>query len=124
MRAGRLDRRIDLQRATAGQSASGAPLDGWETLAARLAASYSPVRGTERNDAPQFVAREQVEFRIRWTAGLADLNPKDRLIYPALRDDVSPVEEPDENQIFDIIAVHELGRRETLKILAARQADA
>lgn len=124
MRAGRLDRKIDLLRKTVTQSASGAEVEAWAPMAERLAASYRPVRGDERNEAPQFVAAEQVEFKIRWKAALADLNPKDRLVYPAVVQDVSPEDEPGDGRLFDIIAVHELGRRETLQIMASRRPDA
>lgn len=122
MRAGRLDRRIDLERLTVTQSQSGAEVESWTPLAARVAASYRPARGDERSAAPQYVASEQVEFKIRWTASLADLNPKDRLIYPAVFD-TSPEDVPGDERIFDIVAVHELGRRETLQIMAVRRSD-
>lgn len=123
MRAGRLDRKIDLQRSQATQSPSGAPVEQWHTLCARRAASYRVLKGEERNTAPQFVAREQVEFKIRWSAALADLNPKDRLIYPALRDDTSPADEATRGRIFEIVSVAELGRREDMQIIAARRTD-
>src|SRR5690554_14898 len=107
MRAGRLDRRIDLQRYSLGYSDSGEPQETWTDLAARVAASFSAVRGDERNTADQWVAKEQVEFWIRWTASLADLNPKDRVIYPAIMDGLSPEDEITETRIYDIISVHE-----------------
>ncbi len=122
MKAGKLDRRIDLQRKTDGYSDSGQPIESWTNLAERIAASYSPVRGNERNTAPQWIADEQVEFWIRWNSGVEDLNPKDRIIYPAILD-TSPEEEITEGRIFDIISVLEIGRREGLKIMAARKAD-
>lgn len=124
MRAGQLDRRIDLERSTTTQSPSGAPVESWQPIASRLAASYRPLKGEERIATPQFVASEQVEFKVRWTAALAGLNPKDRLIYPALMDGLSPEDEATDGRVFDILAVHELGRRERLRITAARQADA
>lgn len=125
MRAGRLDRRITIQRATTGLSASGAPVAMWTQLAARWA-SIAPLKGEERFSAPQLAAREQVEIRIRWSAAVADLDPRDRIVYPALAADSppgSPADEPDEARLYDILAVHEIGRRDALRIIAARRVD-
>jgi SPP1 family predicted phage head-tail adaptor len=124
MNAGKLDRRIDIQRLTSGQSESGAPTEEWENIAERLAAAYYPVRGDEKNAAPQFVASQQVDFNIRWTAALSSLTPKDRIIYPAINEDISPADEITEDRIYDIVEVSEIGRRGGLKIRTARRADA
>lgn len=77
-----------------------------------------PVRSDERFTSEQFVARQQTEFRIRYSLAVADLNPLDRIVYPASTD--SP---PSDDVVFDIIEVSELGRREGLKIIAARRAE-
>lgn len=125
MDAGELDRRIDIQRNAPSQSASGATAgEAWTDLASRTAARYRPLRGDERNTAPQWVARQQVEFAIRWRSSLANLNPKDRVIYPAIMPDQSPEDEATEDRLFDIMEVHEgKTRREWLFIRAARWAD-
>lgn len=123
IKAGRLDRRIDIQRKTLTQSGSGAPVETWTNVAARHAASYSPLRGDERNSAPQWVASQQVEFWVRWSQAVASVNPKDRIIYPAIMDDLSPEDAITEDRIFDIMEVLEIGRREGLKIRAVRRAD-
>jgi hypothetical protein len=83
----------------------------------------TPVRGDERFTAEQFVAKQQVEFRIRYSSTVADVNPLDRIIYPP--DEGSPSDSPmaAESQIFDIIEVSQIGRREGLKIIAARRAE-
>ena len=119
----RLDRRIDIERATIAQSDSGEPVMTWVPLATQRAASVDPVRGTERVNAPQWAAREQVDIYIRFSSLVADVNPKDRIIYPARPDGVSPVPEPGPGQVYDIISVSEVGRREWIKIVASRQAD-
>lgn len=119
MRAGALDRRITIQRKTVTQSPSGAPRETWSNLAQRRPASRKPVRGDERFNTPQLVAREQIEFRIRYSADVANLTPKDRIIEPAL----SGNETPETRAIYDILAVHEIGRREGLQIITARRAD-
>lgn len=123
MKAGKLDRRIDIQRKSDGQSDSGAPIETWTNLVARRAATYSPVRGDEKGVAPQPVASQQVDFWIRWSAALAGLTPKDRVIYPAIMDDLSPEDEITDDRVYDIIEVSEIGRREGLKIRTERRAD-
>lgn len=121
MRAGRLDRKITLRRKATSQDSYGEEGDGWTTLIARRASGYRPLRGEEKFTAEQFVAGEQVEFRIRYSANLSDLSPLDRVIYPAL----DGVEDPDlvaKSRLFDIMAVHEIGRRKGLQIMAVRRA--
>jgi SPP1 family predicted phage head-tail adaptor len=121
MRAGRLDRRIDIQRKTATQDEFGQEVEAWGDLTAEPEwASVSALRGEERFTADQFVAREQVEFRVRWSQALADVNPLDRILYPPAS--ASPAD-PDPSTVYDIMAVHELGRRQGLRILAARRAE-
>lgn len=81
-----------------------------------------PVGGDEREVRPQIVGREQVEFIIRWSENVRDLGQKDRIIYPPLSED-SPEDEPSTRQIFDILEVQEIGRREGLRIVALRRSD-
>ena len=119
MRAGKLDRLITLQRKDSVASSSGQPIDTWEDLVSRRWASVAPVRGDERFTAPQYAAKEQTEFRIRWSENVADLSPLDRIVYPASNGD--PV--PDPRHVYDILAVHEIGRFEGLKIITFRRAD-
>src|SRR5262245_23046787 len=82
MRAGTLDRRIALQRKTVTQSPSGDPLETWATLIDNRPASVAGVAGSEQMGSDQIKARQQVEFRIRWSTNVADLSPLDRVIYP------------------------------------------
>jgi head-tail adaptor len=125
MRAGRLDRLITIQRPTTTGSHSGEPQLSWVAIAGcqRRAASMAPVRGDERFTGEQIVGQEQVEFRIRYSAGVADISPKDRIIFPALGDN-SPTNDPRTREIYDILAVHEIGRREGLRLITQRRADA
>ncbi len=124
MQAGRLDRKIDIQRATITSSESGAPIDSWVNLVARRSASYRAVKGDEGFKAPEVVAVDQVEFRIRFSASVASLTPKDRIIYPAMNAGDSPAAEIPGSSIFNILSVQEIGRREGLLILAQRRPDA
>ncbi len=123
MQAGRLDRLITVQRKTQTIGEDGHPTDVWSTLGAqRRPASVRPVRGDERFTAPQYVASEQVEFRIRYADTVDDLTPLDRIIYPALEPD-SPSDPVETRRQYDILAVHEIGRNEGLLIFTARRSD-
>lgn len=124
MRSGRLDRRITIQRSTVSYGTDGHEAHSWSSVGVlRRPASLTALRGEERFTAPQYVAKEQVEFRIRFDGDVEGVSPLDRIIYPALEAD-SPVDSTIETRrLYDIIAVHEIGRREGLRILAARRSD-
>jgi len=92
------------------------------TIAARRAASVRPAAGAERFADPTKVADETVEFQIRWSADVDGLSPQDRIIYPALSD-ASPEDIPDTRNIYDVLAAHEIGRREGVQIIAKRRPD-
>jgi head-tail adaptor len=121
MLAGNLDRRITLQRKTTTASSSGHPAETWTTLATKFA-SFAPVRGAERFGVPAEDAQQQVQFDIRYATALSDLSPLDRVVFPSLEDQ-SPEPAPDPAAIYDIVAVHEIGRREGLRIIAVRHPD-
>lgn len=123
MRAGPLDRRIDIQRRTVTESGSGFQVEAWTNIVSRRPASYRPLKGEERFVNPQVVASEQVEFKIRYGSSVADLTPLDRIIYPALSADSPPTEVP-KTSVYEILAVNELGRRDGFSIIAQRRADA
>jgi SPP1 family predicted phage head-tail adaptor len=117
MRAGQLDTRVALQRKTTTYSSSGEPVETWSTLVERWSA-LRPLTGAEVNAAEQWVAREQTEFTVRWSQEIADLSPLDRVICPADDASVSPEVA---RSVYDIVAVHEVGRNEALRITAARR---
>jgi len=119
MRAGDFDRLIDIQRKTVTQSSSGAEVEAWVNIATRRPATMWPVKGDEKFAAPQRGASEQIAFRARWSTDIAALSPNNRVIYPALNDG----DEITERRIHDIVAVHELGRRDGLRILTIRRVD-
>lgn len=119
MRAGRLDRLIDIQRKSEAADDYGQPVETWAAIASRRPASYRPLRGSERFASEQFIAREQVEFRVRYSLDISDVDPLDRIIYPALSG--SPAAAA--SAIYDIIAVHEIGRREGFQIIASRRPE-
>jgi len=103
--------RVTIERTTPTIDPSGAvPADEWEPIAAPLYATVRPLGGKEMWTAPQFVATEQLEFRLRWSRLVADVSPVDRLVIVG------------ESDIYDIMGAHEVGRRRGLRILASRRA--
>jgi head-tail adaptor len=117
MRAGKLDRRVIVQRFVSSSSPSGEPIETWAAIGPARFASKTPVTGIERFGSQQLESKEQIEFRLRWAADLADLQPTDRIIEPA-SDAVGPIAE---RSIYDIFAVLEINRREGLRVLATRR---
>lgn len=121
MLAGRLDRFVTIQRKTATQDDAGQPVETWTHIGTRRTpAARMPASGNEKFLSQQFIAREQVEFHVRYSSALSDLNPLDRVVYPAL----TPVsDDPVDHHIYDILAVHEIGRNEGFKVICARRAE-
>lgn len=122
MRAGKLDRLVTIQRKLSEISEGGSVLNTWTTVSLRRPASMAPVRGEERFSEPSRIAEEQVEFRIHSSNDVAAISPLWRIINPAL-DEGSPEPIPEGHTVYDIAAVHEIGRRE-LQIIAIRRPDA
>jgi SPP1 family predicted phage head-tail adaptor len=105
---GDLDRRIVIQRATYGRDAVNAKTATWNTLAT-IWASYSAVSDGEKFASGQINANISARFVIRYSTGVADVNPKDRLQF--------------DGKTYDIIAAKETERRRWIEITAATQAD-
>jgi head-tail adaptor len=125
MAAGKLDRKITIQRKTETQLESGEPVEAWANLAVRRSSSMWPFRGAEGFAPPTTTAYEQIEFRVRYSTDVAALSPKDRVIYPALTEaqaaDPGYVIPP--RSIHDVLGVLEINRREGLRIITQRRAD-
>jgi len=121
MRAGAMDRKITIQRKSTSQDSFGQPIETWASISHRRSAAYRPMRGDERYMADQFIARQQVEFRIRYSSVVSDLNPLDRIIYPAPDD--KDVQSPDASTVYEIMDVPEVGRREGFLVRTARRSE-
>lgn len=106
--AGKLDRKIILQRFTETRDSYNEPVKSWTTLATR-SASYEPLSDGERFRAGETAANASARFVIRYGSTVSDLNPKDRLTF--------------EGVVHDIVRVKEVGRREGLEITANARAD-
>ena len=117
MGAGRLDRKIDIERKTVTEDEFGEEIETWEILSARRSARVTPISGDERFTSDQFVSKLQVEFRIRYSSLVSGLNPLDRIVYPAA--DGSP----DAHEVYDIMAVDEIVRGKWLSVKAARRSE-
>lgn len=122
MRAGNLDRFVSVQRKTVSYSDAGDIVESWLDVVERTHASVRPIPGDERFTGDQWVARQQTEFRLRWSEALSDLSPLDRIIYPAPAIGQSEGDAVGTN-IYDIMDAAELGRREGWLIKAARRTD-
>jgi SPP1 family predicted phage head-tail adaptor len=108
MRAGRLDRRISIERVTTAPDAFNTPVETWTTIA-EVWASKEDIKDGERLRAQEVSAEITTRFQIRWSTTVADVNPKDRLTFDA--------------KTYDIFGVKEIGRREGIEITAAARAD-
>lgn len=125
MRAGIFDRRVTIQRKITTIAPSGAAREGWTTIGSRWPASMWPAKTDERFTAPEKVATEQIEFRIRYGSAVEVLTPQDRIIHPALtaEQEADPDHVIPTRSIHDVLGVSEIGRREGLKVITQRRAD-
>lgn len=100
--AGKLDRKITIERKTVTRSGSGEPNETWSTLAI-VWAHKLPMTGREFYSAAgaQLVSEETARFRIRWLAGLT---AQDRIL--------------EGTKVWDIRNVAELGRAEGVELTA------
>lgn len=106
--AGKMDRKIVLQRFTETRDTYNEPVKTWATLATR-SASYEPLSDGERFRASETAANASARFVIRYSAAVADLDPKDRLTF--------------EGSTYEIVNVKQIGRREGIEITAGARAD-
>lgn len=105
MKAGDLDRRIVIERATTTTNDFGEEIQTWAPLA-EVWAQVLPISDGERWRAAEVAAHVTTRFRIRWGLGVTVL---DRVFY--------------EGREYDIAAVKEIGRHEGQEITAAARAE-
>lgn len=106
--AGRLDRRIVIERATYTQNAMGEQVPSWSTLAT-VSAEATPLSDGERIRAAEVSAEISMRFVIRWSPLVEDVNPKDRVSYGG--------------RLWNLWGVKEIGRREGLELTAGARAE-
>lgn len=106
MDAGKLDRRITVERATTTTNAFGEEIPTWAPLGT-VWASVEWVKDGERLRAAEVAASVEVRFQIRWGLGVT---VEDRVIY--------------DGHVLEVSGVKELGRRVGQEISASARAEA
>lgn len=103
------DRTITIERFTSKQDpGSGENVETWATLAT-VSASKKDVSDRERIASAEVQAEITTRFVIRYSSTVADLNPKDRVVF--------------DGRTYAISAVKEVGRREGVEISASARSD-
>jgi SPP1 family predicted phage head-tail adaptor len=102
MQAGRMDRRIKIERRVETQNAYGEAVITYDLLA-ELWAEKRFVSGREVFASNQFIEQGTVIYRIRYFKGV---NEKCRIV--------------DNEDTYDIVYISELGRREGLELTAKK----
>jgi SPP1 family predicted phage head-tail adaptor len=102
MQAGKMDRRIKIERRVETQNAYGEAVITYQLLA-EVWAEKKPLSGRELFTAAQFVPEGQIRYRIRFMDGVDE---KCRITEGGMT--------------YDVIHIAEIGRREGLEITAKR----
>lgn len=108
MKAGELDRRIDIQQAVISKNALNESISQWISLGT-VWAKKTDVSDGERMRAAETSAQITTRFLIRWSIAMSAVNPKDRVVF--------------DGRTYDIFFVKEIGRHEGIEISAAARAD-
>jgi len=108
MQAGKLDRRIVLQRSSAARDDFNNEVLSWQPLA-ELWASWRPATAREQLASQETGAAVEAVFEIRWSTLSSGINPKDRLRF--------------KERDYDIIEATEIGRRKGIRIKATARSD-
>lgn len=106
--AGQMDRRITIRRATTATNDFGEAVPTWCDLVT-VWASKEDIRDSERFQAQEVGADRTTRFRIRYSQAVADVTPKDTIVY--------------DGRTYNIVATKELGRRVGIEITASARAD-
>jgi len=108
VRAGELDRRIEIRTAAVSTNELNEPVETW-IPAVTVKAKVMPISDGERFRAGEVSAQITTRFLIRWSITTSEITPKDRIVYGG--------------KTFDIFHLKEIGRREGIEISAAARAD-
>lgn len=108
MKAGRLDRRVTIMRASTSTNAFNEKEPEWLDIAT-VWASKEDISDGERICAQEVSAEITTRFQIRHSSAVADVNPKDRVRC--------------EGRVYDIFSVKEIPYRAGLEITATARAD-
>ncbi|RWI22043.1 MAG: head-tail adaptor protein [Mesorhizobium sp.] len=103
MRAGKLDRSIDIQRKVESKSSTGSVTSAWTNLATGLRAEKIDATADETPRSFGEAERITMTFRIRY---VGNVTTADRVIY--------------EGVPFDLVGITEIGRRRGLELRCER----
>ena len=101
MRAGRLDRRVQLSTRSVVRGPTGEAVEQWSPPRERWA-EVTLLGASERRQSEQMLATRTATFRLRWERDL--VGAQSRLVY--------------DGYVWDVRGVKELGRREGLELMA------
>lgn len=99
-----LDRRITLQRATVTRGDFNQEIETWNDLAT-VFAHRRDASASEGYRAQEIGAQLSTRFTIRWSTDVADLNPRDRVIYAGVVHDITGVRETERNRWLEVDCV-------------------
>lgn len=108
MRAGKLDRRITIQRKPVTQSDSGQEVVTWVDVATVWAEKIN-VKGLERFAVQQLIGQALMTFRFRWSVTVSEITSTHRILL--------------DGRDFDITDVREIGRRQGIEIDALARSE-
>ncbi|TIL46126.1 phage head closure protein [Mesorhizobium sp.] len=103
MRAGKLDRSIDIQRNVETKSSTGSVTSAWTNLATGLRAEKVDATADEQHRTFGEAERITMTFRIRY---VGNITTADRVIYEGVQ--------------FDLVGITEIGRRRGLELRCER----
>jgi SPP1 family predicted phage head-tail adaptor len=106
--SGDMNRRATLQRATVTFDDFGGEVETWNTLA-QAWVHRRDVSANESYRAQEVGGKLSIRFRIRYSSDVADLNPRDRVLYAG--------------DVYNITGVREIKRNRWLEVDAAIQPD-
>jgi SPP1 family predicted phage head-tail adaptor len=105
--AGKLDRRVTIERVTTSRDAANEEVETWGTHATRWA-SARPAPGTERFQSAELAAEAMMRFVFRWEDDLVTV--EDRILH-------------EDGRRYAIASVTEIGRREGWEALASARGE-
>ena len=102
--AGKLDRRITIQRATVTRGDFNEEVETWTDLAT-VFANRRDASASESYRAQEIGAQITTRFTLRWSADVADVNPRDRVVYSGVVHDITGVRETQRNRWLEVDCV-------------------
>jgi SPP1 family predicted phage head-tail adaptor len=102
--SGKMNRRGTFQRATISNNAFNEPVQSWATLA-EVWLNKADVSAGEALRAQEVSAELTTRFTVRYSATLASLTPKDRLLYGGDTFEITGVREKQRNRWIEVDCV-------------------